>query len=48
MTQAQLQNAAATDDMKTMADLMQQLQEISALRCEVAKSIGERIVTPRR
>lgn len=46
--QEQIRLASATRDIQKTDELLMKLKQISELRCMVAKSIGERIVTPRR
>lgn len=46
-TQKSLREASEKGDAETIMKCMAQLQEISALRRQVAKTIGERIVAPR-
>lgn len=46
--QIQLNDAARAGDSDKLRPLMESLKEIADLRCQVAKSIGERILTPRR
>lgn len=47
-TQEQLQQAAQTNDPAQIDPLILKLQQISESRREVAKNIGERIITPRK